>query len=160
MRDTYPQLLEEFVKTGKIRYAVMDFPLRSHPNAFKASEAAACALDEGKYWEMHDLLFVNQRALEADKLPGYAEQVGLDAARFETCLSSSSKKASVDKDLADARKAGISATPTFLIGWIQDDGQVKVSQQLRGAQPFANFQRVLNQLLAKGPDNPAKEAAR
>ena len=158
MRDTYPQIDKEFIESGKVRYAVMDFPLRNHPHAFKAAEAAACAADEGKFWEMHDLLFANQRALEPDKLPDYAERLGLDRGGFESCLSEG-KKARVDSDLADARRAGVSATPTFLIGWIQDDGKVKVEQQLRGAQPLASFQGVLNEMLEKGPDE-AKEAAR
>ena len=154
MRDTYPKLESEYIKTGKIRYAVLDFPLRSHAHAFKAAEAAACAMDSGKYWEMHDLLFANQKALEPEKLPGYAERLGLDQDDFESCLETG-KKERVNADLAAASKAGISATPSFLIGWVQDDGKIKISQQLRGAQPFANFQRVLNQILAEDRD-PAK----
>jgi protein-disulfide isomerase len=156
VRDTYPQIVSEYIDTGKVRYAVMDFPLRNHPHAFKASEAAVCAGDQNKFWEMHDLLFTNQQALDAPKLPGYAAQLGLDRAAFEKCLEDG-KKTQVDSDLAAARKAGVSATPTFLIGWIDADGKVKIEQQLRGAQPYASFQRLLNQLLAKGPQ--AKPAA-
>lgn len=158
MRDTYPQLESDYINTGKIRYAVMDFPLRNHPHAYKAAEASACAADEGKFWQMHDLLFANQQALQAEKLPGYAEELGLDAGAFEKCLDAGKKK-QIDAALAAARRAGVSATPTFLIGWVQSDGKVKVSSQLRGAQPYANFQRILDQLLAKGPNEKEGEPA-
>ena len=82
-RETYPLLDKDFISTGKVRYAMLDFPLRNHPFAFKAAEAATCAADKGKFWEMHNLLFQNQNALNPETLPAYAEQIGLDRAEFE-----------------------------------------------------------------------------
>ncbi len=70
VHDAYAQIEAEYIKTGKLRYVIREFPLESiHPQAFKAAEAALCAGDQGKYWEMHDRLFANQRALAPDQLP-------------------------------------------------------------------------------------------
>jgi protein-disulfide isomerase len=154
-RETYPQLEKDFISTGKVRYAMLDFPLRNHPFAFKAAEAATCAADKGKFWEMHHLLFQNQNALNPETLPAYAEQIGLDRAEFEACLEEG-RKESVNADLQQATKAGVSATPTFLIGWLKDGDQLKPAEVIRGAQSFENFDRVIKQLLEAGP--PADKA--
>jgi protein-disulfide isomerase len=134
---------------------MLDFPLRNHPFAFKAAEAATCAADKGMFWEMHNLLFQNQNALNPETLPAYAEQLGLDRAEFEACLTEG-REQSVNADLQQATKAGVSATPTFLIGWLKDGDQLKPAEVIRGAQSFENFQRVIKQLLDAGP--PADKA--
>jgi protein-disulfide isomerase len=149
-RDTFTQLERNFIDNGKVRYAMLDLPLRTHPLAFKAAEAASCAAVKGKFWEMHDLLFEKQDALQPEALPGYAEQVGLDRGEFEACLESG-KADAVKADLAQASQAGISATPTFLVGWLGPGDQLKPAEVIRGAQPYASFERVLNQLLEQGP---------
>ena len=100
-RDTYPRLKQDFIANGKVRYLMLDFPLRNHPFAFKAAEAATCAADKGKFWEMHHLLFENQNALDPAALPAYAEQIGLDRAEFDACLSEG-RQQSVNADLAQA----------------------------------------------------------
>jgi protein-disulfide isomerase len=150
MRDTFPLLDKEFIATGKVRYAMLDLPLRTHPFAFKAAEAATCAAGKGKFWEMHHLLFEKQDALGAEALPGYAEQIGIDRSEFEACLAAGQEQA-VRADLAQAAKAGISATPTFVIGWLQDDDRLKPAEVIRGAQPYETFQRALARLLEQGP---------
>jgi protein-disulfide isomerase len=152
-RDTYPKLEKDFISTGKVRYAMLDLPLRNHPFAFKAAEAATCAASEGKFWEMHHLLFENQQALQPETLPAYAEKVGLDRGEFEACLQEG-RQESVNADLAQATKAGITATPTFLIGWLRGD-QLKPAEVIRGAQPYESFERVLSQLLEQGPPSAA-----
>jgi protein-disulfide isomerase len=149
-RETYPLLERDYISTGKVRYAMLDFPLRNHPHAFKAAEAATCAADKGKFWEMHELLFQNQNALEPETLPTYAQQIGLDRAEFEACLAEG-RQASVNADMLQGTKAGVSATPTFLIGWIQEGERLKPAEVIRGAQSFENFDRVIKQLLAAGP---------
>src|SRR5690349_18876426 len=80
---TLPTLKSTYVDAGKVRYVFRDFPLEQlHPHARKAAEAAHCAGEQGKYWEMHDLLFQNQQALGTDDLAGYAGRLGVDAATF------------------------------------------------------------------------------
>jgi protein-disulfide isomerase len=149
-RDTYPKLEKDFIATGKVRYAMLDLPLRNHPFAFKAAEAATCAAGEGRFWEMHHLLFENQQALQPETLPTYAERIGIDRGEFEACLQEG-RQESVNADLAQATKAGISATPTFLIGWLRDGDRLKPAEVIRGAQPYESFERVLTQLLEQGP---------
>jgi protein-disulfide isomerase len=149
-RDTLPQIVNDYVKAGKVRYVLKEFPLESiHPLAFKAAEAANCAGEQGKYWEMHDRLFTNQNALAAQQLPGHADAVGLDMAKFKSCLEGGNYTAKVRKDLADAQKAGATGTPTFLLG-ITDPmaTEVKTVRKLVGAQPYAAFKDAIDSLLS------------
>ena len=149
-RDTLPQIVDEYVKTGKVKYVLREFPLESiHPYAFKASEAAQCAGEQGKYWEMHDRLFANQNALTQPQLPGHAEAVGVDAGKFKGCLESGKYAAKVRKDLGDAQKAGATGTPTFYLGRTDPKStDVKSVRKLVGAQPYAAFKDAIDTLLA------------
>ena len=148
-RDTYPEIVKNYVESGKVRYVWRDLPLESiHPNALKAAEAAHCAGEQSRFWEMHDVLFANHRNLGADELPKHAGTVKLNAAAFRDCLASGRHEAAVRKDIEEAMKLGINGTPAFLLGIIQPDGRVKVSTKLYGARPFADFQSAIEELLA------------
>jgi len=148
-----PLLEKNFIDTGKIRYVLRDFPLSAmHPQALKAHEAAHCAGEEGKYWEMHDQLFSNQKELEADKLPGYAEAAGVsDASAFQACLDSGKYEAQGKASIKEGTEVGVRGTPSFLLGHTEANGTVKAVQLIRGAQPFPIFQQHINALL-----NPKK----
>jgi protein-disulfide isomerase len=148
-RDAMPQIDNDYVKTGKIRYVLREFPLESiHPLAFKAAEAANCSGEQGKYWEMHDRLFANQNALTAQQLPGHADAVGLDGQKFKTCLDSGKYAAKLRKDLADAQKAGVNGTPTFFIGLSDSKGsEIKALRKIVGAQTYAAFKDAIDTLL-------------
>jgi protein-disulfide isomerase len=148
-RDTYPEIMKQYVDSGKIKYVVREFPLESiHPQAFKASEAALCAGDQQKYFDMHDRLFSEQKALGASDLPKHAEAVGLDVAKFQDCLTSGKFAKNVRRDLADGAKAGVTGTPSFFLGVTQADGSVKVLNTLKGAQPLAAFKDALDSMIA------------
>jgi protein-disulfide isomerase len=149
-RDTMPQIDNDYVKTGKIRYVLREFPLEAiHPLAFKAAEAANCSGEQGKYWEMHDRLFTNQNSLAAEQLPGHAEAVGLNGQKFKTCLDSGKYAAKLRKDLADAQKAGVNGTPTFFIGLSDSKGsEIKAVRKIVGAQNYAAFKDAIDTLLA------------
>jgi protein-disulfide isomerase len=148
-RDTYPQLIKDYVDTGMVKYVWRDLPLeRMHPNAFKAAEAAHCAGEQARFWEMHDVLFGNSRNLSAEELPKYGEAAKLDPALFQQCLASGRHAAAIRKDMEDAEKLGITGTPSFLIGFVQPNGSVKVSKKLVGAKPFAEFKSALDTILA------------
>ena len=151
LRDTLPQIDNDYVKTGKIRYVLREFPLEAiHPLAFKAAEAANCSGEQGKYWEMHDRLFANQNALAAQELPGHAEAVGLDAAKFKACLESGKYVAKVRKDLAEAQKAGVNGTPTFFVGLTDPkSSEIKAVRKIVGAQNYAAFKAAIDSLLAE-----------
>ena len=147
-KGTFAQIQDEYVDTGKIKYVFRDLPLPFHKNAFKAAEAAHCAGQQGKFWEMHDLLFQNQSALAPEQLPGYAKTAGLKEADFQRCLDSEEFAAGIKKDIADANTVGISGTPSFLIGVVQPSGQVKVVKKLVGAKPYEEFKAAIDGMLA------------
>jgi protein-disulfide isomerase len=148
-KATFPQLEKNFVDTGKLRYVLRDFPLSSlHPQAPKAHEAAHCAGDQGKYWEMHNQLFANQKELQADKLLDYAEDAGVsDMSAFETCLDSGKYEEKTNASLKEGQEAGVRGTPSFLLGYSEANGNVKAVKLIRGALPFSFFQQQINNLL-------------
>src|SRR5512144_1342083 len=111
----------------------MDLPLESiHKLAFKAAEAAHCAGEQGKYWEMHDRLFANQQELQPDMLPSYAEEIGLQMDAFRQCLDSGKYMEKVRNDIAEGQKLGVSGTPTLLLG-VSDGTKMKGAKMIRGA---------------------------
>jgi len=146
--EVLPQIADQYIATGKVRYVFRDYPLPMHANAAKAAEAAHCAGAQGKFWEMHDVLFKNATALGADKLPGYATALGLDGKAFGECLASGRFAADVRKDVADASAAGVTGTPAFFVGLAQPDGSVKLIRRLNGARPFADYRAVIEGALA------------
>ena len=145
--QTAQQVMDTYVKTGKVKFAWRYYPLVTiHPNAQKSAEAAACANDQGKFWDMHDILFKNQdiwapqAAADAENsFISYAGQLGLDTTQFQNCLDSSQDKSLVDADVADGNRIGVSGTPTFVI-----NGNVIV-----GAVPFTDLKTVIDQELKK-----------
>jgi protein-disulfide isomerase len=147
-KDAYIQIGKDYVDTGKLKYVWRDLPLDMHPNAMKAAEAANCAGVQGKFWEMHDRLFANQQALAATDLSRHAEGLGLNVGQFQTCLDTGRFAADIKADIADAAKANINGTPTFLIGVVQPNGSVKVMKKLVGARPYADFKAAIDSALA------------
>lgn len=103
VENTFPKLKEAFIDTGKVRWVVRDMPLGFHRNARKAAQAAHCAGEQDKFWEMRSVLFANAKQLEETNLPRYAETIGLNPSEFEECLAS-------DRYLA-APLIGAAATP-------------------------------------------------
>jgi len=140
------------VSTGKLRYVVADFPIESiHPQAFKAHEATHCAGDQGKYWEMYHRLFGNQRALGAADLLAHADALSLKAEAFKPCVESGKYAARVQRDLAEGRRAGVTGTPTFFLGWVEPDGtRVRSIRRLVGAQPYDAFKEAIEAALSAG----------
>tara|TARA_Y100001968_G_scaffold313639_1_gene338038 strand:+ start:2056 stop:3213 length:1158 start_codon:yes stop_codon:yes gene_type:complete len=134
----------EQVKTtygDKVALVFRDFPLPMHKEAPQAGAAAQCANDQGKFWEYHDKLFANQRALEDDKLKGYAAELGLDSAAFDSCLESGKYLAEVEEDKKAGAAVGVAGTPAFFIN----------GQFLNGARPFESFKELIDsELKAKG----------
>lgn len=131
-----------------MKYVFMDFPLPMHKDAFKASEAGLCAGDQGKFWEMHDKIFANARALGQEDLVKYAESLGLDVAKFKACLDTGKHAEEIKKRMAEAQKAGITGTPAFLLGFIEPDGKVKAVKKISGAQPYTAFKAAIDELLS------------
>jgi protein-disulfide isomerase len=145
-QQTLPALKADYIDTGKVHYVFRDFPLdRVHPQARKAAEAAHCARDQGKYWEMHNRLFQNH-TLDLVNLKGYARDLGLDLSTFETCLEQDKYAAEVDKDATAGATAGVTGTPSFFIGKTSENGTIE-GTLMRGAQSIAVFRQVIEPLL-------------
>lgn len=138
----------DYIDTGKMKYVFMDFPLPMHGQAMKASEAALCAGDQDKFWEMHDRLFANQNALSPEALSKHAEALRLDTTQFKECLDSGKHAAQIKAAMAEGQKAGITGTPGFLLGFIESDGKVKATKKISGAVPYANFKATIDEMLS------------
>jgi protein-disulfide isomerase len=149
VRDTYPQLIKEYVDTGKVRYAFRNFPIESlHKQAFHAHEAAECAADQNKYWEMHDVLFANFNTLDEPSLTKYAAKAGLDMAAFDTCLKSGKHADKIRQDIQDAARAGANGTPIFFLALTGSGDAVEPVRVISGARPYAMFKQEIDALLA------------
>lgn len=134
---TVHQLENEY--QGKLRVVFKNQPLPMHANARPAALAALAANEQGKFWEFHDVLFDNQRALDRASLEKYAQQAGLDVGRFRAALDSGKFDAQLSADMAEASRVGVTGTPTFFIN----------GRQLVGAQPVEQFRRLIDEELGK-----------
>jgi protein-disulfide isomerase len=142
-----PELDRVYVQTGKVLFAFRHFPLPNHAFAERAAVAADCAEDQGRFWEMHDSLFRDQRNLDESSLIRRAADLRLDRVRFRSCLGEN-RDAQVRDDLVIGKTLQVRATPTFFVGVIQSDRTVKVRLRLSGAKPVDDFRKAVDQLLA------------
>jgi protein-disulfide isomerase len=146
---TLPALKKEYVDAGKVRYVFRDHPLdQLHPLARKAAEAAHCAGEQGKFWEMHDALFGHPGTLAPSQLVEHARSIGLDGPKFGECLASGRHAARVERGLADGAAAGVQGTPGFVIGRTKP-GDVVEGTPVRGAQPLETFRQIIDRALAQ-----------
>ena len=146
----YEQIKKDYIDTGKLRWVTRDFPLPSlHPLAETAARASRCAADQNKFWEMRHTILVNNAALTPTSFATFAADLKMDVAAFKACEATAATKfrADLQKDAADGSAVGVSGTPTFVIGKTTATGVEGI--RLVGAQPYANFDAVLKQFLAK-----------
>lgn len=143
-----PDLIEQYVDTGKARFVYREFPLVSiHPAAQKASEAAVCAGQQDRYWEMNEKLFATQTEWSAegveptDYFKTYAQEIGLDRTAFDECLDSEEASVLVQGDLLAGQTRGVNATPYFFINDLP----------IRGGLPIEALGRVIDYVAAGGP---------
>lgn len=145
-RNTLPQIKEKYLLTGKARLVYRDFPLSIHPAAQVSAEAAECADDQGKFWEMHDKIFEEQDKLGVgtiqygeSELKRWAAEIGLSRTQFNNCLDTHKYKDEVEKDFNDGARLGVTGTPaTFINGRL-----------ISGAVPFAQFEQAIEAELKK-----------
>ncbi len=147
---TFEELKAKYIDTGQVRLVSRDLPLPMHNNAEQAAYAARCADEQGRYWEMREVMFQNISALDDDALLGYAADLGLDRTGFEKCLGSGKYQAAVRADAAAAGAIGISGTPSFVLGRASGDTDTVRGNIIVGAQPFATFDAQIQALLAVG----------
>jgi len=157
-KTTFPYLKRDYIDTGKVRWVALNLPLPFHKDARKAAQAAHCAGEQGKFWEMREQLFMNPQQLAAEQLPGHAASVGVDVKAFNACLASDRHLDEIDQDAKDASAVRLTGTPSFIIGRTASDkitGQVVI-----GAQPLNIFNAAIKKALGEDADAqlPAKQA--
>lgn len=113
--QTFPEFKMKYIDTGIVRFYSMDLPLAVHPNAFRAAEAARCAGDQGKFWQLHDRMQANPRNLEISDLVNYAQDLHLNVDEFRNCIATNKHKRAVEADAEKASSIGPPGTPMFVI---------------------------------------------
>ena len=147
-RRTFPQIRSQYVLTGILRYAVLDFPRKARPLAFSTAEATRCAGDQGQYWTMRERLFDFYGNLSTEELPYHARALKLNVSRFRQCLRTNTFAPQVKAGMAEATIAHVIGTPVFFLGTITTDGHLQVVTTLEGALPFAQFQSAIDSVRA------------
>ena len=148
-QQTFPQLVTDYVKTGKVQFVFVDYPIAQlHPNAARAHEAAICAGEQGKYWEMHVSLFNNPVAKDDAALVSQARQAGADEGTFKSCLTSGRHASSIAASVSRIQQLGVQGTPMVVLGYTPAPGQpLKVEKYVYGAQPYSAFKEAIDSML-------------
>ena len=128
--------------SGKAQLVFQQMPLEMHPFAVGAAVAAECAGRQGKFWEMHDAMFADQKSLDAAALHASATKLKLNMKSFDACVADDTVATSLKASAQRAKDLSVSGTPTFFVGTMQADGRVKVTQrslrELRDERPFTS----------------------
>ncbi len=142
--ETYETFLKEYVRSGKVKVAYVNYPLNQHQNAVIAAQAAMCASAQNKFWQYHDGLFNSQASWETLQEPrpvldSLAKSVGVDMTAWGNCVTSGKMLPLIRADRDRLAQAGVQSTPSFLIG----------DQLLAGVQPIEALRPVLDSVIAK-----------
>ena len=135
--EVMKEVLKKYPKD--VRVVFRDFTLDFHQNAIPAAITARCAGKQGKYWEMHDMLFANMENLGEAALRGYAKKLGLDLAKYDSCIADPAWQAAIRADEEEAAQYGVEGTPAFFVNGIP----------LSGAQPLSKFSEIIDRELAR-----------
>jgi protein-disulfide isomerase len=150
-KETEPQINQTYIQTGKVNMLFVHFTIYG-PDSVTAAMAAQCIDDQGKFWNLYNILYKNQGAVNSgwankDNLKKFASQIpGLDTQKFNSCLDSGKYVSLVQNDLAFAASLGLQGTPAFIIE--KSDGSNP--ELLPGAYPFPAFQALINKKLTGG----------
>jgi len=142
---SFEELRKKYIDTGKLRYVTRDFPLDFHEHAMRAAMTARCAAEQGRFWEMRHVMIVNANRLRPSDIAGYAADLKLDNTRLDACVASGKYRPDIERDIAEGAFAGVSGTPSFVLGRTEKDAVV--GAKIVGAQPYATFEARINALL-------------
>jgi protein-disulfide isomerase len=139
----YPIIKEVQKRMGeRLRFVFRNFPITtSHPHAEQAAEAAEAAAGQGRFWEMHDLLYENQQRLEDEDLRAYAEQLGLEVEPFDEELAEHVHADRVHEDFMSGVRSGVNGTPTFYINDVRHDDSYELDTLLAALERAAETER-------------------
>lgn len=152
--ETMPALLTEYVETGKLRIVLRDNPLPMHENAVPAARAARCAAEQGEdaYWRFSDALVAAGAPLDRERVFDVATGAGVDTAALSACVGSERHTDAIEADASAAADAGVTGTPTFVIGPSREDGPIR-GRTIRGAYPIEAFRSAIDEALAVASDS-------
>lgn len=142
---TFQTLKKNYIETGKLKFISRNMPLPMHTHALKAAQASICAGEQGKFWEMKDLLFRNQNRLEVEALTGYAKDISLNAENFKTCMADDVRLKAISDEASYINSLGVNGTPSFVLG--KSVGDSVEGRKIVGAQPLEVFEGAINELL-------------
>jgi protein-disulfide isomerase len=142
VEPTLKQMEKEY--GGKVRMTWKNYPLPFHNNAEPAAEAAMAADAQGKFWEMHDKLFANQQSLDRATLEKYAQELGLNMAKFKADLDAQKYKSRIESETKEGQAVGVNGTPAVFIN----------GRKINGAYPFDTFKKIADEELAKKEGKP------
>ncbi|HXK06734.1 MAG TPA: thioredoxin domain-containing protein [Verrucomicrobiae bacterium] len=139
--SAYPEIKKNYIDTGKARFYSKDLPLDFHPNAMRAAQAAHCAGEQGKFWQLRDVMGSNPDKLDMGHIMGFAADLKLDTQKMQECINNDKYKARVESDVSEAMKLGANGTPAFIIGKSAGDGVD--GELVVGAMPYSMFDQKL-----------------
>lgn len=147
--NTLSQLKNEYVDTGRIKFVYKHFPFDFHQNARPAAVASECAGEQGRFWDYHDILMINQTSWEnlggndtINAFVNFAERLGLDKNNFKSCLETMKYENKIEFDMRQGYTIGVTGTPAFFVGI-----QGKEFTSINGAQPFSSFKQAIDEML-------------
>jgi protein-disulfide isomerase len=142
----FPEIKAQFIDTGKLRFVQRHLPLSMHKHARLAAHAAACAGDQGRYWDLGDIMFSRGSCLDCLGVVELSKALALDRKAFESCMSSNAHMPEIEQDVQAAERLGINATPSFVLG--RTAGGAVEGIVLAGVRPLAQFRAEINRVLS------------
>jgi protein-disulfide isomerase len=139
-------LHQRYVETGFIRHAFVNNPLEIHPNARLLAAAGICASEQRRFWEIRSAIF-RQRSNSRRDVLDVAADLELHLPRFEECLDKPATEARIQADVNEARRLGLTGTPSFALGRQDTSGQVEIEIFVHGAQPLEVFEQMIMDML-------------
>ena len=151
VKNTEPLVNQSYIQTGKVALVFNHLPNRGF-DSMGAALAAQCTNDQGKFWQFHNLLYSNQKAIDSgwvskENLKNFASQIpGLDIKRFDRCFDSEKYKSFVQKDIELALSFGFKETPSFIV----ENSNGSSQETMSGALPFESFKAVIDKKISAG----------
>jgi len=155
---TMSQILDKYIRTGKVRYVFAQFPLDEHNQARLLAAAARCAHLQGKFWELHAALFRNQEPTDEPALQQRATQLGLSPSDFTHCLHDSGTSSEINAEKHLGERLGVAGTPWFVIARGEAGHWSDVTEAF-GARPFEFFDQAITELLQTARSGVQPEGA-
>lgn len=150
--NIFPSLDRDYIQTGKIRYLFRDLPDRLDSDSLTKAQAARCAGEQGKFWEMHDRFFQHKEPLlnNPGGLVDHANALGLDPVNLNVCIESSRYAPAIQMVSSDAKRFGMHGTPSFLMGRLTSDGNViNGTRVMTGAESYEALKAALDEVIAE-----------